>query len=114
MGEEDLPEATYDGDWAYTFSLPAALSQYVVEKGSITIDGISLTVADVDEDAAGEGTLTVAVIPATYEETTLSAKVVGDPVHYEVDVLAKYVEKQLSGEQAVGAGIAEVSEALRS
>ena len=114
MGDEDLPDATYAGDWAYSFSLPAALSNYVVEKGSIAIDGISLTVADVEEGASGEGTMTVAIVPTTYEETTLSEKTVGDPVHYEVDVLAKYVEKQLEGKEAVGAGIAEMSEALRS
>ena len=116
MGDADVPAATYDGDWAYTFSLPSRLAKYVVEKGSIAIDGISLTVASVDGDdeSGADGTLTVAVIPATYEATTLSGKAVGDPVHYEVDVLAKYVEKQLEGREAMGAGIAEVSEALRS
>ncbi len=74
-------------DWYFEFSLPESMDQYVVSKGSITIDGISLTVADIDEDG-----FAVAVIPATYEITTLSGKSVGDPVHLEVDVIAKYVE----------------------
>ncbi|WP_254273236.1 riboflavin synthase [Haloarcula marina] len=75
-------------DWTFTFSLPDAQRDYLVEKGSITVDGISLTVAARDEDG-----FDVAIIPTTYEETTLSAKSVGDPVHLEVDVVAKYVEQ---------------------
>ena len=87
-GERSEP----DGDWRFGFSLPPELAPYVVEKGSIAVDGISLTAADV-----GEGSVEVAVIPATYELTTLSEKVVGDPVHLEVDVIAKYVESLLAG-----------------
>ncbi len=79
-------------DWFFEFDLPESYDQYVVEKGSITLDGISLTVADLDKRA---GTVTVAIIPTTYELTTLSEKDVGDPVHLEVDVLAKYVERLL-------------------
>jgi len=79
-------------DWRYTFSLPAALSKYVVSKGSIAADGISLTVA-----RRGEEAFEVAIIPATREITTLSEKSVGDPVHLEVDVMAKYVENMVSG-----------------
>lgn len=78
-------------DWRFGFSLPEDLAKYVVEKGSITIDGISLTVASLDEDG-----FEVAIIPATYDITTLSEKEVGDPVHLEVDVLAKYVERLLA------------------
>jgi riboflavin synthase len=74
-------------DWRYTFSLPENQERYVVEKGSIAVDGISLTVADRDA-----GTFSVAIIPETRELTTLSGKAVGDPVHLEVDVIAKYVE----------------------
>jgi riboflavin synthase len=77
-------------DWMYTFELPPDLAQYVVEKGSIALDGISLTVARLDD---GAGTFSVAVIPTTYHETTLSEKDVGDAVHVEVDVFAKYVER---------------------
>ncbi len=67
------------------------LLRYVVEKGSITIDGISLTVVDVGDD-----NFTVAVIPHTMQVTTLGHKGAGDPVNLEVDVTAKYVERLLS------------------
>jgi riboflavin synthase len=81
-------------DWTYEFALPEDLARYVVEKGSVALDGVSLTVADLDEDA---GTFSVAIIPTTYEETILSEKAVGDPVHLEVDVVAKYVESMTEG-----------------
>jgi riboflavin synthase len=79
-------------DWRFGFDLPAPLAPYVVEKGSITVDGISLTVAERDESA-----FAVAIIPTTYDLTTLSEKAVGDPVHLEVDVVAKYVESLVEG-----------------
>jgi riboflavin synthase len=72
-------------------SLSAALSRYVVEKGSITIDGVSLTVVDAAPDF-----FTVSLIPTTLALTTLGVKQPGDPVNLEVDVLAKYVERLLS------------------
>ena len=72
------------------FSLPAELARYVVEKGSITVDGVSLTVMEVTEDA-----FTVGLIPATLKLTVLGHKQVGDPVNLEVDVVAKYVERLL-------------------
>ncbi|WP_338739918.1 riboflavin synthase [Haloplanus salilacus] len=77
-------------DWRFTFGLPDDLRRYVVSKGSIALDGISLTVAALDDDA---GTVSVAIIPTTYDLTTLSEKAAGDPVHVEVDVVAKYVER---------------------
>jgi len=77
-------------DWTFTFALPDGYERYVAEKGSVALDGTSLTVADVDDDA---GTFDVAIIPTTYGETTLSEKEAGDPVHVEVDVVAKYVER---------------------
>ncbi|MCU4974359.1 riboflavin synthase [Halobacteria archaeon AArc-m2/3/4] len=80
-------------DWSFEFDLPEGYDRYVVEKGSITLDGISLTVAERDG-----ARVTVAIIPTTYELTTLSAKEPGDPVHLEVDVLAKYVERLLEAE----------------
>ena len=79
-------------DWRYTFSLPGKFSQYVVSKGSIAVDGISLTVAERDEEV-----FEVAIIPATRDITTLSEKEIGDPVHLEVDVMAKYVERMTDG-----------------
>ncbi|MET8411206.1 riboflavin synthase [Streptomyces sp. NPDC005195] len=77
-------------------SLPADLTRYVVEKGSITVDGISLTVVD-----AGPDHFTVSLIPTTLDLTTLGRKQPGDPVNLEVDVIAKYVERLLGarGEQ---------------
>ncbi|MEO7982358.1 MAG: riboflavin synthase [Sporichthyaceae bacterium] len=71
-------------------SLPDGLGRYVVHKGSITVDGVSLTVAAVDESS-----FAVSLIPTTLELTTLGRKQVGDPVNLEVDVLAKYVERLL-------------------
>ncbi len=78
--------------------LPEHLVRYVVEKGSITVDGVSLTVVDVDADS-----FSVAVIPHTAEVTTLGARRVGDPVNLEVDVMAKYAEKLLAGRLPSGA-----------
>ena len=68
------------------------LSRYVVEKGSITVDGVSLTVVD-----ALEGEFSVALIPHTAEVTTLGRRGVGDHVNLEVDVMAKYAESLLGG-----------------
>ncbi|RDI71511.1 riboflavin synthase [Halopelagius longus] len=79
-------------DWWFEFALPEGMERYVVEKGSVALDGISLTVAERTDE-----TLAVAVIPTTYDLTTLSSKSVGDPVHVEVDVIAKYVENMVSG-----------------
>ena len=74
------------------FSLPPELARYVVEKGSITVDGVSLTVMEVTDD-----TFSVGLIPTTLKLTVLGTKDVGDPVNLEVDVIAKYVEKMLGG-----------------
>ncbi|WP_405710619.1 MULTISPECIES: riboflavin synthase [unclassified Streptomyces] len=71
-------------------SLPAHLSRYVVEKGSITVDGVSLTVVD-----AGPDYFTISLIPTTLALTTLGIKEPGDPVNLEVDIIAKYVERLL-------------------
>jgi riboflavin synthase len=69
-------------------SLPHDLARYVVHKGSVTVDGVSLTVASVDD-----GSFTVSLIPTTLELTTLGRKQPGDLVNLEVDVIAKYVER---------------------
>lgn len=76
--------------WEFTFALPAELGSYVVEKGSITVDGISLTVT-----ALGSGTFSVAIIPHTLAHTTLAALTPGREVNLEVDILAKYVRRAL-------------------
>jgi riboflavin synthase len=71
-------------------SLPDDLGRYVVEKGSITVDGVSLTVVEAAPDS-----FTISLIPTTLALTTLGVKVVGDTVNLEVDVVAKYVERLL-------------------
>ena len=78
------------------FSLPPELARYVVEKGSITVDGVSLTVMEVTED-----TFAVGLIPTTLKLTVLGAKAVGDPVNLEVDIIAKYVEKMLGNRREI-------------
>jgi len=82
-------------DYWLTVTLPKELAKYVVEKGSITIEGISLTVASV------EGVkVKVAIIPHTYSATNLRELKNGDPLNIEVDVMAKYVEKMLEHNNA--------------
>ncbi|GAA0954370.1 riboflavin synthase [Actinocorallia libanotica] len=71
-------------------SLPEALARYVVEKGSITVDGVSLTVVEAAADS-----FTISLIPTTLELTTLGRKGPGEPVNLEVDVVAKYVERMI-------------------
>ena len=77
-----------DGSYLFTFSLPPELGVYVVEKGSIAVDGISLTVADVTPT-----TFSIAIIPHTHAVTAMGRRRVGDTVNVEADVLAKYVER---------------------
>lgn len=71
--------------------VPRELTRYMVEKGSITVDGVSLTIVSVTDES-----FTVSLIPTTLAETTLGTRSVGDVVNIEVDVLAKYVEKLVS------------------
>ncbi|MFI0983163.1 riboflavin synthase [Streptomyces sp. NPDC021093] len=80
-------------------ALPAGLSRYVVEKGSITVDGVSLTVVE-----AGDDYFTLSLIPTTLALTTLGIKQAGDPVNLEVDVLAKYVERLLGARESDTSG----------
>ncbi len=74
-------------------AVPAALARYVVEKGSITVDGVSLTVSALADTP--EPWFEVSLIPTTLRETTLGERAPGDPVNLEVDVIAKYVERLL-------------------
>ena len=93
-GTGRIVERTPSEHWELVrIEIPADLAKYVVEKGSITINGTSLTVVDVLDD---EPALTVSLIPETLRATTLGLKGVGDPVNLEVDVLAKYVERLLT------------------
>lgn len=77
--------------WTFSFALPAALARYAVEKGSVAVDGISLTIAQLRD-----GSFDVAVIPHTFAQTTLGDRKPGDRVNLEVDLLGKYVERLLA------------------
>jgi riboflavin synthase len=79
-----------DGGAVVRVSAPASVRRYLVEKGSVCVDGVSLTVAGLDDEA-----FSVALIPHTLAVTTLGSLEVGDPVNLEVDVIAKYVEALL-------------------
>ncbi|MFB7500490.1 riboflavin synthase [Streptomyces sp. NPDC056161] len=95
-GTGELLTRTPSDHWEIVkISLPAHLARYVVEKGSITVDGISLTVVE-----AGADHFTVSLIPTTLALTTLGLKKPGDPVNLEVDIIAKYVERLLAGRGA--------------
>ena len=87
-GEVHSIEELDDGSWRFTFTLPSELANYVVEKGSIAVDGISLTVA-----AVTPSTFSIAIIPHTFAVTAMGQRNVGDTVNLEADVLAKYVER---------------------
>ena len=91
-GTGEIRSVVPDEHWTVVrVSLPDGLDRYVVEKGSITVDGVSLTVSAVEPDW-----FEVSLIPTTLELTTLGRKGVGDPVNLEVDITAKYIEKLLS------------------
>ena len=81
-----------DGNWWLKVRIPEELTRYVIHKGSITLDGISLTVAALEENA-----VSVAIIPHTYDNTALKTMNPGWPVNVEVDLMAKYVERLLQG-----------------
>jgi riboflavin synthase len=78
-------------------ALPPQLARYVVEKGSIAVDGVSLTVSAVSAADIPEPWFEVSLIPTTLRETTLGARATGATVNLEVDVIAKYVERLLGG-----------------
>jgi riboflavin synthase len=85
---------TPGNDWEVVrIAVPAELARYVVEKGSITVDGVSLTVSALADEP--EPWFEVSLIPTTLRETTLGERAPGDPVNLEVDVIAKYVERLL-------------------
>lgn len=91
-GTAELLNRTSSENWdVLRFSLPAAIARYVVEKGSIAVNGTSLTVS-----AVGEDWFEVSLIPTTLSATTHGELVAGDTVNLEVDVIAKYVERMLS------------------
>ena len=80
-----------EGEWVFmSFQVPTALTRQMVEKGSITVDGVSLTLVKVTADS-----FQIALIPHTLQVTTLGRRAVGDPVNIETDILGKYIEKLL-------------------
>ena len=81
------------GEHRFEIEPPPALARYIAAKGSVALDGISLTVAEISGDA-----FTVAVIPHTFDNTTLSHRRAGDSINLEVDVIARYVERLLGGQ----------------
>ncbi len=93
-----------------TIALPPELARYVVEKGSIAVDGVSLTVSAVGQTLDGHPTFSVCLIPTTIDMTTLGIREVSSTVNLEVDVLAKYLERYV--EQHVDHYVAQAVEAL--
>lgn len=92
-GVGEVVSRTSSAHWEVVrFTLPGRLERYVVEKGSIAVNGTSLTVS-----AVGEGFFEVSLIPTTLRETTAGGLAPGDPVNLEVDIVAKYVEKMVRG-----------------
>ena len=89
-GELLALDALGDGNWWLTVRIPDEIDRYVVEKGSIAIDGISLTVASIEA-----GVLAASIVPHTYATTALGSHCPGDRVNVECDILAKYVERLL-------------------
>ncbi len=86
-----LDQRMDEGDWStFYFRMPKALGPQMVSKGSVAVDGVSLTLVDVEEER-----FSVALIPHTLEVTTLGGLKPGDPVNLETDMLAKMIEKQL-------------------
>jgi len=99
-------ESPGSDNWLFGVQIPADFARYIVPKGSITIDGISLTVA-----GWKDGVAEVAVIPYTYEHTNLSDRKPGDAVNLEGDVLGKYVERYLEARNEAAASPTRYTEA---
>ena len=83
-------------------SLPGTISRYVVEKGSVAVDGVSLTVSALSPPGTAEQWFEVCLIPETLKRTTLGSREPGDIVNLEADVIGKYVERLLAGQNAEG------------
>ena len=93
-----MKQRNEDGKWAeFWFEVPEELTRQMASKGSITVDGISLTLVNVESNC-----FSVALVPHTLSVTTLGQRQVGDKVNIETDLLAKYVERQLSAAGVIG------------
>ncbi len=105
----EFVSAVGEGDFrTVTISYPPEIGRYLVNKGSVTVEGISLTIADLTDTS-----FEVAVIPKTWEMTNLSSLEPGDPVNLEVDVMAKYVERLLGFENKTQGGSGITIEKLK-
>src|SRR5207302_2350487 len=93
LGLDRIPDAD---DYWLRIEIPPELARYVIFKGSLSIEGISLTVAKIERNE-----VTVAIIPHTAEMTNLTSLKPGDPVNLQVDMIAKYVEKMMHGESSI-------------
>lgn len=91
------PESQESGSWRYCIEVPEDFARYIVPKGSITIDGISLTVANWHPSTR---IVEIAVIPFTYEHTNIRDRNRGDAVNLEADILGKYIERYLTARDA--------------
>lgn len=90
-GRGTFISAESEGDfWTVKIGFPAELARYLVHKGSVAIEGISLTIAALNDD-----NFDIAVIPKTWEMTNLSSLAPGDPVNLEADIVAKYIERMI-------------------
>ena len=99
-GTAEVMEVTSDGDWVTMwFQVPGSLAMGLVPKGSVAVDGVSLTVVEVVSDR-----FSVALIPHTLEVTTLGIRQAGSRVNIETDILAKYVQKLVAGDRPGDAG----------
>jgi riboflavin synthase len=98
-----LQKIKFRDDWRLVVEVPGELSRYIVPQGSITVEGISLTVASIEGNR-----VEIAIIPHTWQATNLRASREGDPVNIEVDVLAKYAEKMAHGKTSGKLKVAEL------
>jgi riboflavin synthase len=94
-GEVVAAQPLGDGNWWLSVRYPAELDRYLVSKGSVAVDGISLTIASIESSVFG-----IAIIPHTWAHTNLRTRRPGDVVNLETDILAKYVEKLIAGAPA--------------
>jgi len=104
-----LQPTTGGNDYRLTIQVPSELTRYIVAKGSLTVEGISLTVAAIDGIE-----VQIAIIPHTAEVTNIKSLTPGDTVNLEVDVLAKYVEKMLAGRSAEDPGSITLERLVRA
>jgi riboflavin synthase len=104
----ELERIANSENWWLHIQMPPEIEKYTVFKGSISIDGISLTVAKLEENIC-----TVAIIPHTVERTNLGSLNPGDPVNLEADLIAKYVEKMMSGRSSLTPSSVTIGELVR-